>query len=57
VLDPEVCKRYMIRVEGSKKVDYNIVVSGHDIVFLPLDQMLPGRLLRGQTRIYEVPIA
>ena len=57
MLDPEVCKRYMIRVEGSKKVDYNIVVSGHDIVFLPLDQMLPGRLLRGQTRIYEVPIS
>lgn len=56
-LDPEICKRYVIRMEGQDQVDYTIVVSGIDIVFLPIDQMIPGRLLRGGSRTYEVPIA
>ena len=42
----------MIRVEGEKIVDYKIVVSGDDIVFLPLNQLMPGKLPRGLIRIY-----
>lgn len=37
-------------------MDYSIVISGVDIVFLPLGQLIPGRLVRGERRIYEVPI-
>lgn len=56
-LSPDSCQEYMIAVLNTASAHYSVVVSGSDIMMLPMNNVIPGRLRKGEVRGYEVPIA
>lgn len=54
VLESSTCVKYKITIKNEKPANFSIMATGSNIIMMPLNMTMPGRLQKGEANIYEV---
>jgi hypothetical protein len=55
-LNPNQCSRYRLSIRNDAAARFSVLINAKDIVMLPSNTTLPGKLQKGKTQLYELPI-